>query len=58
MSPGGEIFIHGLPDNSLKRAFINHPKNDWTRGCVAVTDEEIEEIWEMVQRNTPIELCP
>lgn len=58
VSPGGDIFIHGLPNEAWKRWFINHPKKNWTRGCVAVTNEEIEEIWGFVNKNTPIELCP
>lgn len=58
VSPGGDIMIHGLPNSKLKRAFINHPKKDWTRGCVAVTNSEIEDIWKRVKTGTPIELCP
>ncbi len=47
-SPGGDIFIHGrgTPVSLLKR--------DWTWGCVAVTNEEIEEIYAMVRTGTPI----
>lgn len=56
--PGGDIMIHGLPDSAFKRMFINHPKKNWTRGCVAVNDGEIEEIWGYVKTNTPVELCP
>lgn len=57
-SAGGDIMIHGLPNSSFKRMFINHPKKNWTRGCVAVNDGEIEEIYDYVKTNTPIELCP
>lgn len=58
VSPGGDIFVHGLPNEKWKWPFLNHPKKNWTRGCVAVTNEEIEELWVYVNRNTPIELCP
>jgi murein L,D-transpeptidase YafK len=58
VDPGGDIFIHGLPNESWKRPFLGHPKNNWTRGCVAVTNQEIEEVFSMVLKNTPIELCP
>ncbi len=58
VNPGGDIMVHGLPNSKWKRAFINHPKKDWTRGCVAVTNNEIEEIWGLVKTGTPIELCP
>lgn len=58
VSPGGDIMIHGLPNDPIKKFFISHPKQNWTRGCVAVNDEEIEEIWDYVAKNTLIELCP
>ena len=48
-NPGKDIFIHGGPRNFLKHLFF-----DWTEGCIAVTDSEIEEIYSMVQKNTPI----
>ncbi|MFT4784743.1 MAG: murein L,D-transpeptidase YafK [Paracoccaceae bacterium] len=49
-SPGGEIFIHGQP--TLGSA--NGP--DWTAGCIAVENPEIEEIYAMVQNGTQIDL--
>lgn len=55
--PGGDIMIHGLPNNepqSEKHARMT----DWTAGCIAVTDEEIEEIWRLVPDGTPIEIKP
>ncbi len=55
--PGGDIMIHGLPNNepkSEKRARMT----DWTMGCIAVTDEEIEEIWRLVPDGTPIQINP
>lgn len=53
---GSDIMIHGLPNSRFKRAFINHP-SDWTRGCMAVTNAEIQEIWRLVDTKTPIEIC-
>lgn len=52
-SPGGDIMIHGLPNTTgfLEDYYIN---NDWTDGCIAVTNEEIEEIWGAVNDGTPI----
>jgi len=58
VDPGGDIMIHGLPNEAWKKLFINHPKSNWTRGCVAVNDQEIEEVWSYVQAGTMIELCP
>ena len=50
-SPGGEIFIHGTPINFLGQ-------DDWTWGCIAVTNEEIEEIYAMVNNGTVIYIYP
>ncbi|MGE0420419.1 MAG: murein L,D-transpeptidase family protein [Acetobacteraceae bacterium] len=56
-SPGGLIMIHGQPNNarSYERA---QKKRDWTEGCIAVSNEEIEEIWTLVADGTEIELLP
>jgi L,D-peptidoglycan transpeptidase YkuD (ErfK/YbiS/YcfS/YnhG family) len=49
VDPGGDIFIHGGPNSrSAKR------KGDWTAGCIAVTDAEMEEIWTMVPTGVPV----
>lgn len=59
VSPGGDIFIHGAPN---WWALPGQPRDwmwvDWTRGCIAVTDAEIEEIWSLVRDGTPIEIRP
>jgi murein L,D-transpeptidase YafK len=55
--PGGDIMIHGLP-NGLGSAGAAHRRNDWTNGCVALTDEEIEQIWSVVPIGTPVEIKP
>lgn len=55
--PGGAIMIHGLPNEGWKKMFIRQP-SDWTKGCVAVKDAEIEEIWDLVKTGTPVDLCP
>ncbi len=49
VSPGGEIFIHGGP---RRRSQLG--KADWTAGCIAVSDNEMQEIWQMVDDGTPI----
>jgi murein L,D-transpeptidase YafK len=55
--PGGDIMIHGLPNGEPKSA--RHVRmTDWTVGCIAVTDEEIEEIWRLVPDGTPIRINP
>ncbi|MCE5973227.1 L,D-transpeptidase family protein [Sinirhodobacter sp. WL0062] len=50
--PGGDIFIHGRAGKDRGRG------KDWTAGCVAVTDPEIEEIYAMVANGTPVFLFP
>lgn len=57
VEPGGDIMIHGLP-NGLGWIGSMHRLHDWTDGCIAVTDEEMDEIWRMVPDGTPIEIDP
>jgi murein L,D-transpeptidase YafK len=57
VAPGGDIMIHGLP-NGVDAAARGHPQRDWTRGCIAVEDGEIEEIWNLVADGTAIEINP
>jgi murein L,D-transpeptidase YafK len=54
-SPGGDIMIHGLP-----RGFSDarYTRTDWTDGCVAVTNAEIEEIWNLVPLGARVEITP
>jgi len=54
-SPGGAIMIHGLP-NGMGWLGAAHRLYDWTLGCIAVTDEEIDEIWNLVPVGTPVEI--
>jgi murein L,D-transpeptidase YafK len=57
VAPGGDIMIHGLP-NGLSASGPAHRLRDWTAGCIAVTDSEIDEIWASVADGTPIEIRP
>jgi len=57
VSPGGAIMIHGLPREFAWMGAL-HRQTDWTDGCVAVTNEEIEEIWGLVRVGTPVEIQP
>ncbi|MBZ5535067.1 MAG: L,D-transpeptidase family protein [Acidobacteriia bacterium] len=56
-NPGGDIYIHGLP-NGYNWAGIVHTAYDWTLGCIAVRDQEIEEIWGLVPNGTAVEIKP
>jgi murein L,D-transpeptidase YafK len=51
VEPGGDIMIHGLKDRV-------HREDDWTQGCIAVTDRDMEEIWGLVADGTPIVINP
>ena len=56
-SAGGDIMIHGLP-NGMGTLGPFHRLRDWTAGCIAVTNAEIEEIWRAVPNGAPIEIRP
>lgn len=51
-SPGGDIFIHG------QKIPFRRDKGDWTWGCIAVKNREIEDIYAMVRNGTPIQINP
>ena len=53
-SPGGDIFIHGQP-NSLP---FGRVPGDWTDGCIALSNDEIAELWRIVPDGTVIEIRP
>jgi len=55
--PGGAIMIHGL---AKPFAYLGppHRQTDWTDGCIAVTNAEIEEIWKLVRVGTRVEIRP
>ena len=51
VEPGGDIMIHGLKDGEIR-------EGDWTQGCIAVTDKEMEEIWGLVPEGIPVRIEP
>jgi murein L,D-transpeptidase YafK len=57
--PGGAIMIHGLPNyvrsENLRRQYLGR---DWTQGCIAVQNHEMDEIWQLVREGTPISILP
>lgn len=53
-NPGGAIYIHGQP-NDWPRGRV---PGDWTQGCIALSNAEIEDLWAMVPDGTPIEIWP
>ncbi len=55
VSPGGDIFIHGQPNAFFGMATLRH---DWTAGCIAVSDTEIDELWRITPMGTEVEILP
>ena len=57
VSPGGQIMIHGLPTKWSAKD-VGHPRLDWTQGCIALTNREMDQVWKMVDDGTTIEIHP
>ncbi len=57
VSAGGSIMIHGLPNALPDFGSFQH-LYDWTDGCIAVSNAEMDEIWNLVPTGTPIEIRP
>jgi murein L,D-transpeptidase YafK len=55
--PGGDIMIHGVGEN-WNWVGANHTLRDWTLGCIAVTNQEIEELYQFTAIGTPVEIKP
>lgn len=55
--PGGNVMIHGLPNGKGWMGSL-YNLGDWTDGCVAVSNRQMEEIWQAVPDGTPIEIRP
>jgi len=57
LDPGGAIMIHGQP-NEPTRSEAYYQTQDWTNGCIAVSNSDMIDIWLMTANNTPIEIRP
>jgi len=57
IDPGGQIMIHGQPNNP-KYSQTYYQQNDWTNGCIAVSNADMVDIWLMTSADTPIEISP
>lgn len=57
IDPGGDVMIHGLPNG---RGWVGalHRRRDWTLGCVAVTDAEMDEVWRRVPVGARVRIVP
>jgi murein L,D-transpeptidase YafK len=56
-APGGSIMIHGLP-NTPKHPAAYYSSNDWTDGCIALSNSDMVEVWLRTQDNIPIDIYP
>jgi hypothetical protein len=57
VAAGGDIMIHGLP-RGFEKVGAEHRQRDWTNGCIAVTNAEIEEIWSAIPDGAAIHIKP
>lgn len=53
-SPGGDIFIHGQPNHSP----LARIPADWTDGCIALSNADMDEVWKLVRTGTPLVIRP
>ncbi len=58
IDPGGMIMIHGEHDDPALRRILRRKARDWTEGCIALNNEDMDEIWRVVPDGTPIEIRP
>ena len=56
-APGGLIMIHGFP-NVPKHPAAYYSSNDWTDGCIALSNSDMVEVWLRTQDNIPIDIYP
>ena len=57
-APGGLIFLHGQPNGWAAQGQGARAPGDWTDGCIALSDAEIEQLWALVGDDTPITILP
>lgn len=57
LNPGGQIMIHGQP-NEPKHSSAFYANNDWTNGCIAVSNAAMVDIWQLTTENTPVTIDP
>jgi murein L,D-transpeptidase YafK len=54
---GGNIFIHGEP-NRLSKPVSYYKTRDWTNGCIALSDEDLQDVWDLTGVPTRVEIVP
>ena len=56
-SAGGDIFIHGEPNRPTKPVSY-YKTRDWTNGCIALSDEDLQDVWDLTAGQTRVEIVP
>ena len=57
LRPGGDIMIHGLP-NTPQKPLSYYQTQDWTNGCIALSNEDLLELWALVPERVPVVIQP
>jgi murein L,D-transpeptidase YafK len=57
VSPGGDVMVHGQRNGFGWAAFVTQ-HFDWTHGCIAMSNDDLDKVWDAVPINTPIEIRP
>ncbi|MFK7795211.1 MAG: murein L,D-transpeptidase family protein [Gammaproteobacteria bacterium] len=58
VNPGGAIMIHGQPNDWAERIKLTFSFEDWTEGCIALENQDMIEVWDLVRDGTPIKIDP
>jgi murein L,D-transpeptidase YafK len=58
VDPGGSIMIHGQPSDWAERIKLTFSYQDWTEGCIALENQDMIEVWDLVRDGTPIKIDP
>ena len=59
VNPGGDIMVHGWPsDPRIVRSIARWPNDDWTDGCISLSNVDMKKLWELVRVPVPIEIVP
>ena len=56
--PGGDIMIHGMPDDLDRRNQLMFSGRHWTDGCIALSNPHMKEVWTLVGLNVPVDIQP
>ncbi|HSB97403.1 MAG TPA: L,D-transpeptidase family protein, partial [Spongiibacteraceae bacterium] len=58
VEPGNNIMIHGAKNTWSAKTAAKAPRFNWTDGCIALTNDDMDELWEAIDEGTPISILP